>query len=556
MTEDGEAHVSMPDSDLQEPVNQSSPGAGYPEWTREGGHTWLRNFGVARMGVLAFITTGSAFVTEPPGSYYLLFLYFFAFMTNHLYLYALFTKRAVSVSQTWAQMFVDFSVVALTIAFTDGPTSFFSFIFVIVVLEVGVLLGLRQGFVFATLGSVFMFVQTIMMPINSDQSFSAFSLWYNYGVQVMLMYLTAFISGFWNTRIHQLREFQRDILDNMNAGFVITDARGIVRVHNQSAQKILGFGNQSPLGKPIRAIMRSASGDECPVVTALRSGEDYTSYEFQLRHPDDTEVLLGLTTNHVYSRTGDTTGIIVSFTDLTEMNAMRRELRKQDRLAVVGELAAGLAHEIRNPVAIIRGAMDELSTSDGVPELRARLQQMALRESDHLNDIVQGFLNFSRDPSPVLEPIRLIPLVEEVLELIRREYAQHDKLGLEFQCEAGSDEVLGDPTQLKQVFVNIAHNAVEAMEFAGFLQIRIYQFGEGPIEIRFEDTGPGINPDRIDKIFEPFFTMKDTGVGMGLAVCMRIVTAHDGTLRAMNRAGGGCAMIVQLPVRRTPLEEE
>ncbi|MFP6582701.1 MAG: ATP-binding protein [Candidatus Hydrogenedentota bacterium] len=527
----------------------------YPEWTREGGHEWLRNSGVARMGVLAFITIGSAFVTDSPGSYYLFGLYLFAFATNHLYLYGLYIQRAVSVSQTWAHMFVDFAVVALTIAFTDGPASFFSFLFVIVVLEVGVLLGLRQGFVFATLASIFMFEQTMTHPVTDEVDIDSFGLWYNYGVQVMLMYLTAFISGFWNTRIHRLREFQREILDNMNAGFVITDARGIVRAHNQSATNILGFHEQLALGRPITEVMQAASGSECPVLTALRSGQDYTSYEFQLQHPSGKSLLLGLTTNHVYSANDTTTGIIVSFTDLTEMDVMRNELRKQDRLAVIGELAAGLAHEIRNPVAVIRGAIDELSTSADVPELRERLQDMALRESDHLNEIVQGFLNYSLDPSPALQRIELIPVVEDVLQLIRREYDNDSNLTINFHPDLNAGWVLGDASQLKQVFVNIAHNAVEAMKHKGDLQIHVYQFGDGPVEVRFEDTGPGIDPERIDKVFEPFFTMKDSGTGMGLAVCMRIVTAHNGTLRAMNRAGGGCTMIVQLPLARIAPKE-
>jgi PAS domain S-box-containing protein len=527
----------------------------YPEWTREGNQEWLRNFGIARMGVLAFITMGSAFVTKAPGAYYLLGLYVFAFVTNHVYLRSLHKRNIVGPSQTWAQMFVDFAVVALTIGFTEGPISFFNFIFVVVVLEVGILLGLRQGFVFATLAAVFMFQQTMMHPSPDTLQLSAFSLWYNYGVQVMLMYLTAFISGYWNTRINRLREFQRDILDNMNAGFLVTDAMGLIRVHNAAASQILGLGDSSVLGRPIDEVMNTSLDMECPVLTALRSGQDYTSYEFPILHPSGKTVLLGLSTNQVHSTNNQSMGLIASFSDLTEMDAMRNELRRQDRMAVVGELAAGLAHEIRNPVAVIRGAMDELLTTENAPEISERLQKMALNESDHLNDIVQGFLNFSRDPSPTLRPIALGSLVEEVVELLRREYSDLPGVTFDITNETQSDLVLGDASQVKQVFVNIGHNAVEEMIPSGELHIRLLQSDDGPVVVRFEDSGPGINPDKIDKVFEPFFTLKDSGVGMGLAVCMRIITAHDGTIRATNRTGGGCSMIIQLPVARTVAKE-
>ncbi|MBN4046760.1 PAS domain-containing protein [bacterium AH-315-P07] len=516
------------------------------EWTLESASGWLRNFAIARMGVLSFITVGSAFLSIESGAAYLLFLYFFGFITNYWYLRTLQLKKYVGPQQTWAQVFVDFSVVALTVALTDGPTSFFTFIFVVVVLEAGVLLGLMQGFVIATLATVFMLEQTLLHPSQATYS-STFSLWYNYLVQVMLVYLTAFISGYWNNRIHKLREFQNEILDNMTSGFVITDTRGMIAAQNKSADKILGFLSENSIGKSIEEVMRTASGDECPVLTALRSGTDYNSYEFNLQLPTGTTTLLGLTTNHMYNDAGEITGLIASFTDLTEMNVMRQELLKQDRMAVVGELAAGLAHEIRNPVAIIRGAVDEMNTAAESPELLERLRSMALRESDHLNEIVKGFLDYSRNPVAEVEPLELAAILEEVITLLRREYCEDTELNISHSISGDNFWISGNASQLKQVFVNIGKNAVESMKAAGTLSIQMNSKSEGPIEIRFEDTGPGIEPGKIERIFEPFFTMKDAGVGMGLAVCMRIMTAHNGTIRASNREGGGCAMVLHLP---------
>ena len=551
MNEDAQRPNQTQPVEATSALSRAVPEAAYPEWTREESESWLCNFGVARMGVLAFITVGSSLSTQPPGSYYLLGLYTFAFITNHLYLYSLHRTRSISVTHTWTQMFVDFAVVALTVVFTSGPISFFSFVFVVVVLEVGVLLGMRQAVAFATLAALLMFQQSLLvLPDEQLALLNEFSVWYNFAVQVMMLYLTAFISGYWNTRLNRMREFQRDILDNLNAGFLITDTAGFVRMYNHSAASILGMEDENLLNRSVVDVMPTADDVESPIITALRSGHDYSSYEFMMRHPEGRDILIGLTTNHVHNNEGRTTGVITSFSDLTEMDKMRNELRKQDRMAVVGELAAGLAHEIRNPVAVIRGAIDELSSSGDSPDLRTRLESMALRESDHLNDIVQGFLNFSRDPSPTLEPVEISKVIAEVVGLVEREYSDQPGLKIEMGSVFDSDRVLGHSSQLKQVFVNICHNAMEAMGDNGTLSIQQKQQEDGPLEIRFEDTGPGIEPDRVDKIFEPFFTMKDTGVGMGLAVCMRIITAHNGTIRATNRSGGGCAMIVQLPVSR------
>ncbi|HNT89723.1 MAG TPA: PAS domain-containing protein, partial [Candidatus Hydrogenedentes bacterium] len=148
-----------------------------------------------------------------------------------------------------------------------------------------------------------------------------------------------------------MKEFQRDILDNMNSGFLLTDEKGVVTAINKSACRILHLIEGDVIGRHVDGILRSDTGAECPVTTALRLGKDFTSYEFYVRTHADSSLLVGITTNRIRDARGQVTGLIASFTDLTEMARMRQELQQHDRLAVVGELAAGLAHEIRNPVA-------------------------------------------------------------------------------------------------------------------------------------------------------------------------------------------------------------
>lgn len=506
---------------------------------------WLRYLGVARVGVLSFLAVGAALMELEWGEHILLALYVVGFVSSLWYLQTIQRYKRIDVAQCWVQMLVDFSVVAATVSFTQGPSSFFTFMFVVVVLEAGLLLGLKQGFVIASFAVAFMLSQTFF-PITGGKRLDRFEVVYNFLVQSLAFYLTAFISGYWNQRIHRLQEFQREILDNMNSGFLITDRRGVVTVQNEAAYGILGLPAHSGIGQSVASVLRVAARGECPVMTALRSGQDFTSYEFNALREDGQEVLLGLTTNCVRDSDGEVTGVIASFTDLTEISAMREELRRQDRLAVVGELAAGLAHEIRNPVAVIRGALEELEYCAEKPELEAKLRGMAIRESDHLNEIVTGFLNFAREPSRKRETIDVRDLVREVAELLEREYEDRDGIAIRLHLADASKRISCDASQLKQVFVNLGKNAIEAMGFRGQLDITVNGH-HGPVEVRFDDEGPGIEPDKLSRIFEPFYTTKETGVGMGLAVCMRIITAHDGTIHAAAREGGGCSMSVLLP---------
>ncbi len=233
---------------------------------------------------------------------------------------------------------------------------------------------------------------------------------------------------------------------------------------------------------------------------------------------------------------------------------MRNELQQQDRMAVIGELSAGLAHEIRNPVASIRGSMDELQRNIESPELVMRLAAIGVRESDHLNEIVTGFLDFARDPSRRYSVFDVRDIAREVEGQLLRKY-RGDGLAITLLVPAEACHVMGDKTQIWQVFTNLGQNAVEAMEGSGALEIVVdANEGRGPIEICFNDNGPGIAPDKVSRIFEPFYTEKARGVGMGLAICMRMITAHDGTIQAASRPGGGTAMSVRLPRAREVIE--
>lgn len=525
------------------------------EGTYESPSRWLRYLGIARIGVMSFVTIVAALMDVASGAEYLAGLYLFGFASSIAYLHALNRHRAVGRMQTWAQCLVDFAVVALTVALTQGPASFFTFLFVVVVLEAGLLLGLRQSFVFATFASIFILEQWVFAT-SPEPRMQSVEVFYNFLVQCMAFYLTAFIASYWNQRVTRMQAFQREIVDNMSSGFLIADIDGRIVMQNMAAQEILATGPRRTVGRSVNDVLRADGSRESPIAIALRRQEDFTSYEFRAVRLNGSTVPLGLTTNLMRDAKGSPTGIIASFTDLTEINRMREDIRKHDRMAVVGELAAGLAHEIRNPLAVIRGAADELSLHSGNEELQERLRSMVLRESRHLNEIVGGFLDFARDPSTVREAMDLAELIDDVGECVRQEFGAVPTLSIDVDSGDALPPVLGDRAQLKQVLVNLARNGIEAMEARGTLRITALPKG-GHIEVRIDDDGPGIPPSEASRIFEPFYTTKAEGVGMGLAVCMRIITAHNGDIEVGASPGGGCSMRVKLPVAlRVPAGSE
>lgn len=535
-------------------LRQAAPAIEYLRPSYDGPSTWLWFVGLARIGMLLVVAMGAQLVADEQEAfrYLLTAIYTAAFASSFWYLVVLRRERSVPAMLTWTQVLVDFGVVAATISYTGGHASFFTFLLVIVILEAGVLMGLLQGFVFASLASVYMFYQVfITSPSAPDQ----IAHWYHLLIQGLAFFFTAFISGYWNQRVSRMKQFQREILDNMNSGFLITDAKGLVVAMNKAACAILDLVEENVAGRHVDGIIVPESGAECPVTTALRLENDFTSYEFYAQIGADTSKLLGLTTNRIRDAHGHLTGLIASFTDLTEMARMRKELQQQDRMAVIGELSAGLAHEIRNPVASIRGSMDELQRNIDSPDLVKRLAAIAVRESDHLNEIVSGFLDFARDPSRRYALFDVRDVAREVEDQLLRKYGGGD-LSITLLVPGVPCLVMGDKTQIWQVFTNLGQNAIEAMAGSGALEIVVdNNERRGPIEICFNDNGPGIAPDKVARIFEPFYTDKERGVGMGLAICMRMVTAHDGTIQAASRPGGGTAMSVRLPqARETAVE--
>jgi two-component system sensor histidine kinase PilS (NtrC family) len=516
----------------------------------EGPRGWLWIISVSRLGVLLIAGAGAFQLNVYHDMAYVLAgLYVAAFAISLLYVFSARQGKRVRPLLTWNQVLVDLGLVAATVAFTGGINSYFDFLFVVVILEAGLLLGLPQGFIFASMATAFVCLQAATPPVTPHGAAAWFEIWYRFLIQALAFYLTAFVSGYWNQRVNRMAQFQRRILDNMNSGFLIADVNGLLTIINEAGREILELADDDVVGKPVQQVLKPAYGGECPLVTALRSGRNFISYEFQAVAGPGTVKLLGVTTSHVFE--GDrVSGVIASFTDLTEIAAMRQEMQRQDRLAAVGELAAGLAHEVRNPLAAIRGAMEELPKSLQSPQVALKLAAIAVRESDQLNETVTGFLDFAQNPAMHRELFDLREIAAEVKQLVQESFGEKAPPVIAVLPDVAC-MISGNRAQIKRVFTNIAENAQQAMDGPQTENGRTLTITIEPhpshFDVRFDDGGPGLAPDKVAKIFEPFYTEKPKGVGMGLAICMRIITAHDGSIWAASREGGGATFTVRLP---------
>ncbi|HAD05377.1 MAG: histidine kinase [Desulfuromonadales bacterium GWC2_61_20] len=224
------------------------------------------------------------------------------------------------------------------------------------------------------------------------------------------------------------------------------------------------------------------------------------------------------------------------------------QLRRADRLSALGELSAGMAHEIRNPLGSIRGTAEILQDGIDPADPRYEFTRILIKEVDRLNRVVQDFLDFARPPTPLRASVDPVAVLREVLQLTRQ-LALKNGVEVSLDADAVSATVAGEEEQLKQAFLNLVLNALQAMPTGGTLTIAAGSEG-GEVQLRFRDSGPGIPLDLQEKIFNPFFTTRREGTGLGLAITQRIVSAHGGRLEVASAMGAGSTFILALPAEK------
>jgi two-component system sensor histidine kinase PilS (NtrC family) len=341
----------------------------------------------------------------------------------------------------------------------------------------------------------------------------------------------------------------QSILGNMSSGVLTLDREAKVRRVNQAAERILGISSKELIGVSVS----DALGTQMPLLVshlreAISSGGTLDRVELNVERSDGSSLPLGLSISQRRGLSDEKIGIIAVFQDLSSVLRMREQIRANDRLAAMGELSASIAHEIRNPLASIRGSVEMLASELSVDGENKNLMDLVLKESGRLNRLIEDFLEYARLKPLHRRNCRLQPLLNELDTLLS---SRNQPVDLQIP-QLSEDLVLHmDEELIKQVFLNLAINAVEAMDGGGTLEIVVgvrSDAGRDSAVIRFLDEGCGIAEESAGRLFEPFFTTKPKGTGLGLPLANRIVTGHEGRLEIRNRDGGGAECAVHLPL--------
>jgi two-component system sensor histidine kinase PilS (NtrC family) len=483
--------------------------------------------------------------------------------------------------QAILQVLADLAMVTLVVHVTGGIDSSLNFLYPLVIVVACMLLPRVWGYLSAALafilfGTILELDYYLVIPSYSTSHPKLKALQVVIFVNLFAYFAIAYLAGLLMSKLRQvdfqlkhasgalenLQALHENIVQSMSGGVITTGLDGRITLVNRAAQQLLEISEAELRGRSMPDLFQ----DPLPHFGGGRGDAEvrYVAVNgfrktFRVRvsalklNPSplnpSTPNPSPLNPGPLNPNADSDLGFVYSFDDLTEIRRLEREVRMQDRLAAVGRLAAAIAHEIRNPLTSIAGSVSMLSDSPALSSEEHHLLQIVIRESDRLNNIITDFLAYSRGKQYRFERVDLIPLVQDTLTLLEhRLTAENAGIRLQRSFPKSGAWVLADGDKLKQVFWNFCENAVRAIKMtkqAGTLTVSLTERGR-EWEISFADTGPGINPQQTEKIFEPFQSNFEGGTGLGLAIVYQIVQAHDGKVWARSEVGKGTSFVMRL----------
>jgi two-component system, NtrC family, sensor histidine kinase PilS len=347
--------------------------------------------------------------------------------------------------------------------------------------------------------------------------------------------------------LRTLRALHERIVASIRSGVVTTDLEGRVFTFNAAAQEITGYTEEAIRGQDASVLFGDMKEHVAESVRAAKTGNTSPRFETSCLTSEGMRLRLGYSISPLASEAGETTGIVITFQDLTQVRSLEETSRRQDRLAAIGRMAASIAHEIRNPLAAMRGSIQMLRSEVDNDSSQAELMEIILRESDRLNRIITDFLSYARPRSLVQARVDVGELLNQTFALLRHspEIAANQIL----EAEVPDERVFAqaDEGQLKQVFWNLTRNALQAMPHGGTLRATLAKNSHDRLRIAFADTGRGMSPDQVEHLFEPFSSTTG-GTGLGLSIVYQIIREHGGTINVRSREGQGTTITVELPM--------
>jgi two-component system sensor histidine kinase HydH len=355
-------------------------------------------------------------------------------------------------------------------------------------------------------------------------------------------YFLILVQGYYSTRraLADFRQYTLDVIEGMAEGFISVDPEGILRTINPEAESMLGIKAREFIGKHWQTLFNQ---DEWGRVTRLL--EKRTSF-YDIEVQPGTSGRAPLKASMIPVRIHeDAKGMVLFMRDLGEVKGLQAEVRRSERLAALGRLVAGMAHEIRNPLNSISGYSQHLKGKFRSDTSEGRALDVIVREVDRLNRVITELLDFSRPREPELSPLDLNLIVSQTLSLMERETSSQGVAVVE-ELSVGKALIMGHADSLKQLLLNLLLNALQAMPDGGVLTVQT-ENSAGRVILKIADTGPGIPEGDQETVFEPFFTTRENGTGLGLAIVHRIILDHGAEIRVESSPGDGTMFVIRFP---------
>ncbi len=502
------------------------------------------------------------------------------YILSILFLFLLKHIKRISLN-IYIQSICDVALITVMVYATGGIRSIYSVFYPLVIIYSVLFLGRNGGLIVASIAGIFygLFADLefygVIYPLFSisipDYPMNAGYVFTRIITHIISFYLFVFLASFVveqekkartllaekQSAFEQLDLLHRSIIESVDTGILTVNLNGQIKSFNRAAAEITGLS--------FKEVENRIIADVFPDCTSLKGELNENGYrsmaktrfEMVFQTGEGKTLILGGSVSPLRDPRGVTIGNIIVFQDLTGINEMKESLERSRRFAFIGEMAAGLAHEIRNPLASISGSIQMLK-GDLSQTTNERLMQIILRGKDQLENFLKDFLLMARPAPGIREEVDVRDTIRDVIESLRCVDDWHDQLEVAMLFDGDPLFIEANRTEVRQVIWNVVINSIQAMPEGGMLKIAAYPSpisGQDGAAIQITDTGCGINKENLQKIFEPFYTTRDKGTGLGLAVVNRIMNGYGGCIRMESDYGRGTVCTIWFPRRMNSMKE-
>jgi two-component system sensor histidine kinase PilS (NtrC family) len=513
------------------------------------------------------------------------FYYFLSFFYLVTIFYALLLKRVKDLQKfAFIQIVIDQLFITGLIYFTGGKESFFPITYIFSILGSSFIFYKRGAFFSASFSTLLYGLLLLLQlhrwinPLGQPSFYDPSQIFYSLILYMATFYIVAFLSSTLSEELrknkrellqkqvdyNKLETFNRNIIQSLDSGLLTIDLSGRIIFLNRTAEKILNRNEEELKNLSIYDLFpKIAETIDEVKKKPLDPFPEYQRYQTLLKNGDRRNIYLGFSISPLTDSDGSFIGHTLIFQDITKFKEMEEQMKRFDKMAAIGLLAAGMAHEVRNPLASLSGSIQMLKSELLLDQHQKQLMEIILRESERLNALITDFLLFAQPPQTNKGPWEIRKVIEETIDLFIHSPSFREGIRIHAPNPRENIQAMIDPYQMKQVFWNLLMNAAQAMSNGGEIRIHLgkqngitwetdlplptQKKGEEWVKISIIDSGNGIAAQEKEKIFEPFFTTKENGTGLGLSIVHKIIENHNGVIQVESEVGKGSTFTIFLP---------